>query len=827
MIISLNWLKKYVPITLPVHELVARIGARLVEIENTTDYGDKYKGVTIARIVYCSKLEDSDHLNVVMLDDNGVVADVARDEAGYVQVVCGAPNVRQGMLVAWLPPGTTVPETFTKDPFVLEARKLRGVVSQGMIASAKELDLFDDHSGILELGEEVSPGQPFAEQYDLDDVLLNVENKSLTHRPDTFGIIGFAREIAGITGQQFVTPDWLKDTVSFSHLNTSTSNIRVTIDDPNVSARYQAIVVSGVKKAVTSPLWMQTYLARSGVRPINAVVDVTNYLMLLTGQPLHAFDYDKLLAVGDGKVDIHVRHGRGNGDLLTLLDGREITLDPSDIVVANGSRAIALAGAMGGAATEIDDTTENVIIESATFNLYNLRTTQMRHGIFSEAITRFTKGQPATLTQPVLAEAVRMINELTGSYISEGLAEAYPVQEPMITLDIHTNAINDVLGKSFSSEAIANVLTNVEFVTHVEGTKIHIEVPYWRSDIHQFEDVAEEVGRLSGYDGIEPTLPLRPLAAVMPSSYDAFRANVRHTLAQSGANEVLTYSFVHGDVLRKANLDIADSYRLVNSISPDLQYFRQTLTPSVLQLIHLNIKSGFSKFSIFEMNKTHSMLLPLTDENVPSEIDMLSFVFASKDRIDGSPFYQAKSFLSYLATVFSVELRCIPLDEPDYLLASVFEQRRSAFVVDALTGTKLGIIGEYKKSVHKNFKLPDSVAGFEVYVEKLYLAAKNTRQTYVPVSRYPSTSRDICFEVAADITYDEVMVSLKDAIATDCDIHITPLDIYESTATANVKRITLRVQLTPWSETLTGEKVNAIALDAATKAAEGLHARIV
>jgi phenylalanyl-tRNA synthetase beta chain len=409
-------------------------------------------------------------------------------------------------------------------------------------------------------------GQSFSEAYELDDTLLDIENKSLTHRPDTFGIIGFAREIAGITDQQFITPEWLKDVDPPLEADENVGLVHVTIDDPGLSDRYQAVVISGAQKSALSPLWLQTYLSRSGVRPINAIVDVTNYLMLLTGQPLHAFDYDKLLAMNGGIADIHVRGGRGEGDRLILLDGREIELDPSDIVIANGQEAIALAGAMGGAATEIDETTENIIIESATFNLYNLRATQMRHGIFSEAITRFTKGQPATLTAPVLAEAVRLLNDLTGSHLSHGMVEAYPHRQPAITIDVSSEKVSEVLGKHFSPEKIATTLGNVEFVSRVSEMNTQIEVPYWRSDIHQFEDIVEEVGRLSGYDIIEPTLPARPFTAVRPSPYDLFRASLRRTLARSGANEVLTYSFVHGDVLKKAGQEIADSYKLVNSM---------------------------------------------------------------------------------------------------------------------------------------------------------------------------------------------------------------------------------------------------------------------
>ena len=412
MIVSLNWLKKFTDIDMTVGELIKLIGARLVEIESFTDLGEKYKDVLIVKIIEVNKIEGSDHLNVVKIDDGGKTENIERDENGYIQVVCGAPNVRSQQIVVWLTPNTVVPNTFGQDePFVLGTRKMLGLTSNGMIASARELDLYDEHEGILEIPEDIKPGTSFKTTYEMDDIVLDIENKSLTHRPDCFSIIGFAREVAAISGKQFQTPKWLMElSPDFGQIESEKVELNVNIDDAELSSRYTAIVMSGADGNRKSPIMIQTYLSRIGMRPINAIVDVTNYLMMLTGQPLHAFDYDKLVKVAGGKADIHVRAGR-DGETLELLDGKIIKISPEDIVITAGETAVALAGAMGGANTEIDVNTKKIVIESATFNLYNLRATQMRHGIFSEAITRFTKGQPADQTVPVLFEAVRLMNE--------------------------------------------------------------------------------------------------------------------------------------------------------------------------------------------------------------------------------------------------------------------------------------------------------------------------------------------------------------------------------------------------------------------------------
>lgn len=828
MIISINWLKQFTDIDLPIEELATLIGARLVEIEKVVDLGEKYKDVLVARVVSCEKHEDSDHLSVVKLDDGGK-ADIARDENGHVQVVCGAPNVREGLLVAWLPPGGIVPETYgTAEPFVLDSRKLRGVMSSGMIASAKELALFDEHEGILELDKEgVTPGSSFAEAYELNDYLLDIENKSLTHRPDCFGIIGFAREVAAIQGKEFKTPDWLKNLSPYIEAQSGEMPaLTVAIDNPDLSRRYQAIVLHGAEAGARSPLQLQTYLGRVGVRPISAVVDVTNYLMMLTGQPLHAFDYDKVVAVGNGKANIHVRAGREN-ESLQLLDGRIITLTPDDIVIASGETAIALAGAMGGVSTEIDENTKNIILESATFNLYNLRATQMRHGIFSEAITRFTKGQPAELSSPVLANAVELLAEFTGAYPVTEIIEDYPRKTEPVSLAISTETVNSILGEKLPAEKIASTLKNAEFEVNENDGNLQVTAPYWRADIHIPEDIVEEIGRINGFDAIEPVLPPRDFAAIRPSNFDMLRSSIRDILARAGGNEVLTYSFVHGDTLKKAGQNPENSYRIVNSISPELQYYRQTLTPSLLGLVHGNIRQGYDEFALFELNKSHPKEHGLTDEGVPVEIDMLALTFAAK-KSKNTAFYQAKALLEYLGVSLGLELKYEAFgSEPNYPVAAPFEYRRSALVTDAKTGTFIGIVGEYKKSVARNFKLPEASAGFEMNTRALYEAVQQLKPGYKPLSRYPGTERDICFQVDAGTEYSDVITTATQKLAAEeLETSVEPVDIYQAEHSPT-KNITIRIKLTSHEKTLAGDEANEVISGVTHAVSEKLGAVVV
>jgi len=810
MIISVNWLKKFVDIDMPIPELVERIGSRLVEIEEVIELGAKYKDVLIVKVVESAPLEGTDHLSVTKIDDGGIAKNVERDDKGLVIVVCGAPNVKADMYTVWVPPGVIVPSTFSDDtPLILGAKPLRGVVSNGMLVSAKELALFDDHDGIIEINQEVAPGTLFASTFELDDYLLDIENKSLTHRPDAFGIVGFAREVAAITAKPFVTPDWLADvTPEYSEKKIKLSAPIVAIDNNELAERYQAVVLADSDAARKSPLMIQTYLARAGVRPINAVVDVTNYLMLLSGQPLHVFDYDKLLAVSGDVAEIHVRGAKLHEELV-LLDGRVLKLSEEDIVIAAGDTAVSLAGAMGGASTMIDENTKRIIIESATFNLYRLRATQMRHGIFTEGMTRFTKGQPQELTAPVLHQAVELLESWAGSVRVSDVADSAQEQQKAPTINLVVSNVNSILGTLLSAKDIEETLRLAEFAASEKHTnELVVDTPYWRKDIHIPEDLIEEIGRLRGFDTISPRLPIRDFTAISPDTFDVFRQKIRNTLARAGANEVLTYSFVHGDSIKKANQQPDNSYAIVNSISPELEYYRQSLTPSLLGLVHPNSKQGYDSFAVFELNKVHSQSAGLTDEHVPEEADMLGYVVSSKKpRSKSAPFYDAKQTLEYLAHQLGITFNYVPVVTLDSAYSRPYEVKRSAWLCIAGSDTPIGIIGEYTRAVKRSFKLEDYTAGFELDCRALF-AFYQPVIAYQPLSRYPSIERDVCYRIARTVTYADITNTAKNALATiDIVSQLTPLDIYQPES-GDTKNITIRLKFTSHVKTLSSEEAN-------------------
>ena len=818
MIVSLNWLKQYTPITRSIDELVELIGARLVEIEEVVDLQARYADALIVEIVNVEDHPDAERLHVVEINDNGAREGVDRLDNGNIQVVCGAPNARAGIKVVWLPPGATVPSTFADaEPFVLDSRKLRGVMSHGMLASAKELVFSDDHDGIMEVDKsEASAGDSFVKTYELDDYLLDIENKSLTHRPDCFGLVGFAREVAAIQGEVFQTPEWLK--ALEPHLGdkakTSVKAPQARIANPELSARYEAVVVANAKIAQQSPLQIQSYLSRVGMRPISAIVDITNYLMLVTGQPLHAFDYDKFISVGGSDhPHITVREAH-EGETLELLDGKTIQLATSDIIIASGDTPVALAGAMGGKSTQIDDSTKHILLESATFDLYRLRTTQMRHGIFSEAITRFTKGQPAPLTAPVIASAVRMLCDIAGAERASDIIDSYSHPVSLPTLSIPLKTIQGVLGADLSmSEAIAP-LEAAEFSVDVEAPyTVVVQAPYWRADIHRAEDVIEEIGRIRGFDTITPALPQRDFRAIRLTSFDDFRKTLRSLLVRAGADEVLTYGFVHGNTLKKAGQSPDKAYRIVNAISPDLQYYRLSLTPSLLDKVHTNLRQRFDSFALFEIGKVHQKdHFDKEEKDVPAEFHSLALTIAANPKAArGTAFYTAKQLLEFTLQRYGIEARYEPYVIKDIVqpaLSMPFEPKRTALV--KVNDAVVGVVGEYKQSVVSAFKLPEYAAGFEIDIAKLHSLLPANPYTYTSEARFPGTEQDICVQVNPNTTYQEVLDTVKDALAEESlEWQVSPVDIYQPES-AEYKNITLRIHLRNRERTISTDEASVV-----------------
>lgn len=829
MKVSLNTIKQYIDFELPpVSELVARINDQLGGVEEVTDLASKYKEVVIVRVVTCEKHPNADKLSVCLIDDGGIVKDIERDESGYVKVVCGAPNVRADLFAAWLPPKSTVPASYgTSEPFVLDARDLRGIKSNGMLAAADELDLGTDHAGIIEIDPEewkpskteIKAGASFAEAYGLDDMTIDIENKMFTHRPDCFGQLGVAREIAGILGHKFTSPAWYIDAPEFKPA--AGLELTVTNDAGDKVPRFMAVAIQDVT-IKPSPLWLRIELIRLGGKPINNIVDATNYVMLLTAQPTHAYDYDKLHG--------HILGARlaESGEKTTLLNGKTYELTPDDIVIVDGEGIVGLGGVMGGGNSEVSDTTKNIVLECANFDMYTVRKTSMRHGIFTDAVTRFNKGQSPLQNDHVLSLLMMSVNDVAGG---EQASEVFDIQkysedhqEPIVTGE---QFVNERLGTNLSIDEMAKLLNNVEIRTAPETEpedyeKLLVVVPaFWRTDLELQEDVIEEVGRLYGFDKLPRELPTRSIMPAGINSIMATKQRVREQLLRAGANEVLTYSFVHENVLTKAGQDATQAYRLGNAISPDLQYYRLSLTPSLLDKVHMNIKSGHDEFALFEFGKAHR-IGDVDGNGLPREYGRLAFVYADK-KSNEVAYFVAKHYLEQLTPNCQyIPLKDFTIEHEIFRqLVATFEPTRSAVIMD--DDRFVGVVGEYKASAAAGFKLPKSTAGFELFISHL---EKITPKAYRPLSRFPSTSQDISLKTSVDVSYAALHDSLGGALAEvvgDTIVDLKPVSAYQSVDDGSTKTTTFHLEFTNHERTLTDKDItpimDAIALDANKKLA--------
>ena len=837
MKVSLNVIKQLINFELPpVDELVQRINQQLGSVEQVENLAERYRGARVVRVVECAKHPNADRLSVTKIDDGMAVPDVPRDENGLVQVVCGAPNVQAGMWAVWLPPASTVPASILEgEPFTLDARKLRGVLSQGMLAAADELAIGTDHEGIVALtprdlpaGKTLQPGADFAALFGLDDYVLDIENKMFTHRPDCFGQLGVAREIAGILHQPFTSPAWYNLEQVFG--DGDSVPLAVSNDIPQLVPRFMAVAIRGVQVA-PSPFWLQCQLVAMGAKPINNIVDATNYVMLMTAQPTHAYDYDTLQG---GQLGARMAR---RGETLALLSGKTIELTPDDIVVADGQGPVALGGIMGGSRTEVSATTTTIVLECATFDMYAVRKMAMRHGVFTDALARFNKGQSPLQNAAVLNRLIGMVGGEQASQVVDikpftsehgGILDEYFAgkYEPA-TIDITSRFINERLGTSLAENDICTLLNNVEIHSHgpeKELGYICLQVPFWRTDLETKEDIVEEIGRLHGFDAVPRQLPMRRIQPARKNPRRELKRVVREALAQAGANEVLSYSFVHERVLKGAGQDPAQAFRLSNALSPDLQYYRLSVLPSLLDKVHANIKAGHSEFMLFEIGKGHTKAR-IGEDGLPAEQSLVDLVYSSKKPRAGAAFYHVRAVLDQLARDSGLTLVYTPVttaqDDPVY---APFDINRSARIwvessetADQPERQLIGVVGELRPAVAKHFKLPEYTAASSLRLDVMEQVWCDTAVHYQPISRYPTTARDISIQTSIAVTYDELMHAVASAIARTSETYpdvtirdLTPLSIYKATPDASHQTTTFRLTLSSSQATLSAERVRSI-----------------
>jgi phenylalanyl-tRNA synthetase beta chain len=589
MKVTLNWLRQYVDFDWSPDELAERLTMIGIEVESVQKVAGEFEGIVVAQVVTRDKVTGSDKLSVCRVNDG----------KGERQIICGANNFKAGDKVAMILPNFALPlKPGEKEPFVIKVRKVMGVESHGMLCSPQELGLPDQIDGILILREDAVIGQPFAEYLGRQggDVVYDLE--ITPNRPDLNSVIGIAREISAVSGNPLKLPEVRE--IPHSALRTPHSNelVAVRVDDAEFCPRYTARVVRGVKIG-PSPEWLKNRLESVGIRSISNVVDVTNFVMMECGQPLHAFDYHLIERGADGKPTIVVRRA-ADGEKFTTLDGQVRTLTNQMLLIADETKAIALAGVMGGQNTEINDRTVDVLIESAYFKPQNVRATSKKLELRTESSYRFERGGDAGICDWASRRAAQLILETAGGELAEGVEDVYPHPVRQGEINLRHHKVCDLLGVKLSSSQQVNYLERLGLKVGADnaGEYCVVEIPTFRVDLKREVDLIEEIARMHGVDKI-PSTP--PRGAIGSNEFDAVHdelAEARRILTGLGLNEAQGQTLVSDK-----SIGGLSAVPLANALSSDMNVLRPSLLPGLLDALRHNLSRKNNDVALFEIGR--------------------------------------------------------------------------------------------------------------------------------------------------------------------------------------------------------------------------------
>ncbi|MFM9413727.1 phenylalanine--tRNA ligase subunit beta [Peptococcus simiae] len=749
MLVSYNWLKEYVDISESPEVLAEMITRAGVEIGGISYPAEGISGVVVAEVLTCEPLADSDHLNLCQ---------VSTGSGDPLQVVCGAPNVAAGQKVCFAQVGAVLPGNFE-----IKKAELRGVTSNGMICSMQELGVDDalvapaDKDGIRVLPADAPLGEDALAYLGLNDAIFDLD---LTpNRSDCLSVYNVAREVGALLNRPVRPLD-----VAFSGQAASDEGIQVTVDAPELCHRYIGTRLLGVKPG-RSPLWMEQRLQAAGMRPLGVLVDITNYVMLETGQPLHAFD-EKDIA---GR-EIIVRRAKDGEHIVTLDDvDRELTNEM--LLICDRDRAVGIAGVMGGENTEIKDDTENIFLESAYFEPRNVRRTAQKLGLRTEASIRNEKGVSIKGVELAAQRAAALFERLAGAQVIAPAQDVYPVEQPDTLVPLRFARANALLGTDIPPETMVSYLTRLQFDLVEEGEEgVQVRVPDWRMDVTIEEDLIEEIARFYGYDEIPATLPYGSTNPGGLTEKQRLQEAIGRHLVAAGLHEVLTYSFVAEDFADKLHMDPADRRREViaidNPLSAQLAVMRTSLVHSILEAVQVNRSHQVADVAIFERAKTYRAEGDLTDRQLATEEDHLVIALDGGSNRDWLGSRQAYDFF-YLKGIIEQLFTRLDLaglrweactDDPTW------HPGRTARVY--LNDTLLGLVGQVHPLVCQNYDLSEAVYCAELNLEPLYALGVEAPKAETP-SRYPAVMRDLALVVPADLSHADISRTIRAAASSD------------------------------------------------------------
>jgi phenylalanyl-tRNA synthetase beta chain len=785
MRVSLNWLKEYVTIPLAVDDLADLLTMSGLEVEAKEPLGRSLEEVVAARVLSVRAHPKADSL---------WLCDVEAGR-GTVQVVCGAPNLQVGMMAPMALPGTTLPGGVE----VKESR-IRGEASVGMLLAEDEMGLTDDHTGVMVLPESLRPGTSVARALALEDWALEI---GLTpNRPDCACVIGIAREIAALTGGKLRKPE-IRFKESDRRIEALTS---VTLDDPQGCPRYAAGMVCGFELK-PSPFWMRYRLHVSGVRGISNVVDVTNYVLLEMGQPLHAFDYDRLK-----ENRIVVRKAR-EGEVFTTLDGKTHTMKEENLMICDGQRPVALAGVMGGLNSEIFAESKNVLIESAFFDPITVRRSSKRLGLSTEASYRFERGVDIDGAVPALRRAIMLISQLAGGEAIQGIIDNYPAPRKLCEVDLRVDKTNRFLGTELSQDTVGSYLKALELDVQPVGENVlRIKVPAFRVDLTRDWDLMEEVARLEGYDKIPVTMPpIRP-SEEKENPEIATGVRVREIMAGLGFSEVISFSFIAPDSADFLGAEKDSPLRsfvpLLNPITVDQSVMRTSLLPGLLGTVKTNLSYGEKDLKLFEWGRV--FIRQGTDELPREKLALVGLVTGLANPKEwyreerASDFYDAKGASEALLKALGLRALVFEKGEtpPWYL--------RDAASVIRFAGQALGTVGQLSPEVLKGFDV-EAPGVFVFEIDGAVLLEKATGdRTFEALAKFPGVYRDLSIiakrNVESAIIQEIILRAGRELVES-----VTLFDLFEGgKIDPSEKALAFRICYRSRETTLDGKDVNRL-----------------
>lgn len=799
MLIPFSWLSQYVDITLPADELAHRLTMGGIEVGDVITRGG-WDGCVVGYVRATRPHPNADTLTLCEVDPG---------DGQILEVVCGAPNVAAGQKICFARPGVTLLNMHTGRREELKPASIRGIVSEGMICSEAELEISDEHEGIVVLPDDALVGAP------LDDVLGDtfLELELTPNRGDCLSMLGMAREIGALTGQQVRVPD-----VSYPESDSPASELaRVTIADPDLCLRYTASIITGVTIG-PSPDWLQDRLTRSGLRPINNLVDVTNYVMLEFNQPLHAFDLDTV-------TDRHVVVRRAaDGEKFTTLDEVERTLTSDNLLIADPAQAIGIGGVMGGANSEITLSTTNMLLESATFHNLNNRRTATELNLRTEASLRFEKGLRPELAPIALRRATQLILETAGGEAAAGIIDVYPDgDKPVAPVPLTVPRLRQVLGMDLDIGRAESVLNSLGIVTRRTGAEsLEADPPYWRSDIAIEEDLIEEVIRVIGYDEVPTTMLSSPIPYHRGDAMTTLKDSVRDALAAAGMQETISYPLISPEDLSRLGDGSGHGeslLRVTNPMSVEQDVLRPTLTASILNTLAYNRGHNDGGFRLFELGR---VFIPQSS-GLPKERELAAGVM-SGPRNDANWLSEAASLDFFdLSGTLETALKRMGIDvafsAADH---AMFHPGRCASV--AITGQEaaaVGLIGELHPDVAASFDLDaEPVIYFELCLDDLLAAQQDDQLAtghFQSLSRFPAANRDLALVAPAQVPASRVQQLIERVRLVE---RAELFDVYDGeNVPEGTRSLAFRIRFRAADRTLTAEDVNR-AVNGLTRALE-------